>query len=291
MLMEGAADTLLPVQGTVADGLLVNLGSNNDVTVTGNVTVVNGGTFAVQDSNIASVYATDGAADTGRLLQVGGHDGTNAQTLSTNSSGHLNIADGGNTITVDGTVTVTDGLNIEGDVAHDSADGTSNPQKMGGRAIAHGTNPTAVAADDRTNWYFNRHGIPFVLGGHPNTITRVVEINDADGAQTNASMVGTINAGTKVVVTGITVTCDHANTNATAVKVGFGATTLPADSATGANGILLCHNGIAPGSGLVMGNGGAILGIGADGEELRLTCEDPAGGSVCIQFTYFTIES
>ena len=38
-LMEVAADTLQPVQGTVADGLLVNLGSNNDVsgTVTANL--------------------------------------------------------------------------------------------------------------------------------------------------------------------------------------------------------------------------------------------------------------
>ena len=43
MLMEGAANTLLPVQGTVADGLLVNLGANNDVTVTGSVTA-NAGT-------------------------------------------------------------------------------------------------------------------------------------------------------------------------------------------------------------------------------------------------------
>src|SRR3990167_6218243 len=42
-LMEGAADTLLPIQGTVADGLLVNLGTNNDVTVTGSVTA-NAGT-------------------------------------------------------------------------------------------------------------------------------------------------------------------------------------------------------------------------------------------------------
>lgn len=38
-MMEGAGNTLLPLQGTVADGLLVNLGSNNDVTVTGTVTV------------------------------------------------------------------------------------------------------------------------------------------------------------------------------------------------------------------------------------------------------------
>jgi hypothetical protein len=43
MLMEGAADTLVPAQGTVADGLLVNLGANNDVTVSGTVTA-NAGT-------------------------------------------------------------------------------------------------------------------------------------------------------------------------------------------------------------------------------------------------------
>src|SRR3990167_5219519 len=38
VLMEVAANILQPVQGTVADGLLVNLGANNDVTVTGTVT-------------------------------------------------------------------------------------------------------------------------------------------------------------------------------------------------------------------------------------------------------------
>lgn len=42
-MMEGVGNTLLPVQGTVADGLLVNLGANNDVTVTGSVTA-NAGT-------------------------------------------------------------------------------------------------------------------------------------------------------------------------------------------------------------------------------------------------------
>lgn len=43
MMMEVGSNTLQPVQGTVADGLLVNLGSNNDVTVTGSVTA-NAGT-------------------------------------------------------------------------------------------------------------------------------------------------------------------------------------------------------------------------------------------------------
>lgn len=54
-MMEVAANTLQPIQGTVADGLLVNLGANNDVTVTGTVTVgshavTNAGTFAVQNT-------------------------------------------------------------------------------------------------------------------------------------------------------------------------------------------------------------------------------------------------
>lgn len=38
LLVEGAANTLVAAPGTAADGLLVNLGSNNDVTVTGTVT-------------------------------------------------------------------------------------------------------------------------------------------------------------------------------------------------------------------------------------------------------------
>jgi hypothetical protein len=176
-------------------------------------------------------------------------------------------------------------------VTHDEVD-IDGPVKVGARAIAHGTNPTAVAADDRTDIFANRHGILFTMSGHPNTITRSVHITDAAGAQTDASMVGTIAAGTKVIVTAISVTVDKSVTAASvAVKVGFGATTIPADSTTGANGVLLDHPGIAPGSGLVLGNGGGILGIGGDGEELRLTCADPVGGNVAITFSYFTIES
>lgn len=76
-----------------------------------------------------------------------------------------------------------------------------------------------------------------------------------------------------------------------AVKVGFGPTTIPAETTTGSNGILLNHPGIAAGSGVVLGNGGGILGIGADGEELRLTCEDPIGGALTVTVSYFTIES
>lgn len=182
------------------------------------------------------------------------------------------------------------GASVSGCTAHDSAD-AGNPVKMGAKAIAHGANPTAVAAADRTDLYANRHGVLFTIGGHPNIITRSLRIGDADGAQTNATMVGTISAGTKVAVTMLAVTCDQANTSATAVKIGFGATTIPADSTTGADGVLFDHDGIPPGSGAVIGSGAGVIGIGADGEELRLTCEDPVGGAVSITFSYYTIES
>ncbi|MEY3400434.1 MAG: hypothetical protein RLZZ86_31 [Cyanobacteriota bacterium] len=186
-------------RGNATDGILVNLGTNNDVTVTGTVTANAGtGNFTVTQATAANlnatvtgtvaatqsgtwninnvsgtvslptgaatsanqateitslqllddVVATDGSAALTKLYQVGGTDGTNAQILSTNATGHLNIADGGNSITVDGTVSVTDGLNIEGDVAHDSAD-SGNPVKIGFQA--ENAFPTAVATGDRAN--------------------------------------------------------------------------------------------------------------------------------------------
>ena len=272
------------------------------MTVDGSVSVSNfpatqpvSGTVTIQDGgNTITVDGTVAATQSGTWI-LGSNSGVDIGDVTINNgsgASAVNIQDGGNTITVDGTVTVTDGLNVEGDVAHDSID-SGNPLKVGAKAIAHGTNPTAVAAADRTDLYANRAGVLFTIGGHPNIITRAVYISDATGAQTDTSIVGTIAAGTKVAVTSVAVTVDSATTAAggVAVKLGFGATTIPADSATGANGILLDHKGIAAGSGVVIGNGSGLLGIGADGEELRLTCEDPVGGGLSVTISYYTIES
>lgn len=58
MMMEVAADIVEPVQGTVADGLLVNLGSNNDVTVSGV------STSAKQDTIIGHLDGVEGILTT-----------------------------------------------------------------------------------------------------------------------------------------------------------------------------------------------------------------------------------
>ena len=39
------------------------------------------------------------------------------------------------------------------------------------------------------------------------------------------------------------------------------------------------------------GDGSGILGVGGDGEELRLSCSDPVAGNIRISYSYYTIES
>lgn len=206
-------------------------------------------------------------------------------TSNNNAAGAaaVNIQDGGNSITVDGTVTVTPSgtQNIQGNVAHDAVD-SGNPVKIGAIAIAHGTNPTAVAAADRTDVYANRAGIPFFIGGHPNIITLEAEYT---AAQTNIAVV-TVGAGAKIVVTCIAALLDNATTVDVGLRVGFGAATTPTTT-----GVVLTHPGIAPGSGYNRGSGSGILGVGADGEDLRITSQVATTGALRILVSYYTIES
>lgn len=206
-------------------------------------------------------------------------------TLVTNGAGAaaVNIQDGGNSITVDGTVTSTPSgvQSVQGDVAHDAVD-SGNPVKTGAVAIAHGTNPTAVAAGDRTNLYANRAGVPFVIGGHPNIIT--LRANSA-AAQTDIALV-TVGAGEKIVVTAVSALIANSTTVDTSVRIGFGAATTPTTT-----GVVLTHPGIAPGSGYNRGDGSGILGIGADGEDLRITNSVPTTGSIDALVSYYTVPS
>lgn len=170
-----------------------------------------------------------------------------------------------------------------GALAHDVANTLANqPQVEGFEAIAHGTNPTAVAAGDVTKAYANRAGVPFVIGGHPNIITLRA---NSTVVQADVALV-TVGAGAKIVVTRCSVTADNANTVDVAARIGFGAATTPTTT-----GVVLSHPGIAAGSGVIEGTGAGILGVGADGEDLRITNEVPTGGSIDAVISYYTIES
>lgn len=257
----------------------------------GGTSVVNGGTAGT--IAVGGIQAHDAPLSGNNPILVGGVGSSVTPTAVTNgdlsrfwltTTGALNIADAGASITVDGTVTTV------GDVSHDGVD-SGNPQKIGAKAIAHSSNPAAVAAADRTDLYANRHGILWTIGGHPN-------IQSAEyfttGAQTNDNVLPLISAGTKYVITSITVTASAANTVNTSVRLGFGTTGVPAQGTSGADAVtkvVLSHPNIPAGSGVVKGNGSGIVGIGGDGEELYITCSAPTTGSLIVQVDYYTIES
>lgn len=256
---------------TQLGGVNVAMGNGNDSTGTLRVTVAADSTGQI----ISRGPAAQDAAISGNPLANGGRASAAAPTdMSADGDVvYLWLTRKGATI-------------VDGGYAHDAVD-AGGPVKIGGRALAHGTNPTAVAAADRTDWLFNRAGIPWVIGGHPNVLTKQLNVTDADGAQTDTALV-TVSTGSKIVVTMIQVMCDKANTVDVAVRIGFGTANTPAADAAG---IVTSHPGIAAGSGIVAGNGGGIIGVGADNEDLRLTCEDPVTGAVDIIVTYYTIES
>jgi hypothetical protein len=119
-------------------------------------------------------------------------------------------------------------------------------------------------------------------------ITEEFVFTDADGAQTNFALV-TVGATDKIAVTMIDAVCDNANSVDVSVRIGFAAATLSAVSTSGVEGIILSHGGIAPGSGIIRGNGSGTVGVGADGEDLRITSEDPVGGRLCVTVSYYIL--
>lgn len=292
---DDALSSLAPVEG---DYVPLRTDANGALWVipSGTVTVGDGGSSLTVDNPTLSV--TGGGTESGALRV----------TLASDSTGVLSVDDNGGSLTVDAaelttlagavsgsemqvdivssaTLTVDLGANNDvtatGNVAHDAAD-SGNPVKVGMKAVAHGSNPTAVAASDRTDWYANRAGVPFVMGGHPNVQT--VRANYTT-AQTDAALV-TVASGAKAVVTRVMVTADNANSVDVAVRVGFGTANTPTTT-----DVIAAHPGVPAGGGFATGDGSGILGVGADDEDIRVTSEVPTGGSIDVVVSYYTVPS
>lgn len=180
-------------------------------------------------------------------------------------------------------------ISVTGNTNHGASGTAIDPLLAGCLALDHGTNPTAVTANAISRCYANRAGVPWVMAGHPNVVTAQFFWSSAK----TDTAIASVSAGAKIVVTRVSVTCSNANTVNTAVRIGFGAATLPGAPADGAaaTGILLHHAAVAAGSGVVEGVGAGILGVGADGEDLRITAGDPTSGSCSALVSYYTVES
>ena len=249
-----------------------NIGNVDIVTVPTDPFGANGDAASSSGSISAKLrfIAATGIPVTGTVT-VGSHAVTNAGTFAVQVDGNaltsLQLID--DTIKVDdaGFTVATDKVSMAGYVA-----------------VAHSANPDAADANDAVAALTNRHRVQFVIGGHPNTVT--VKHTTITTAVTDAAVV-TIAGGLKIVVTAFTFTLDNASTVFPTVLMGFGASTTPTTT-----GVLAAHGGVPAGGGFSRGDGSGILGIGADGEDLRITTTGNAtGNGLQLVVSYYTIES
>lgn len=263
-----SADGVRTLVTADANGILVDLGANNDVAVSS----VPSDPFG---ANADAASATGSISAKLRYLAATGLAGMTALPAGGNTIGDVTIS--GSALTA---LQLIDDPVFADDAAFTVA--TSKVQATGGYCVAHGSSPDAADAGDAGIFLLNRHRIPFVLGGHPNIQTLRVNYTTA---QTDTAIV-TIGSGSKIVVTQIMIVVDTATTATPSCIVGFGTANTP----TGA-GVVVSHPGIAGGGGVSRGDGSGILGVGADNEDLRVTCAVPTGGSISIIVSYFTIET
>ena len=248
--------------------------------------VTNAGTFVVQEDGAAltALQLIDNAVSGAgfNVTQMNGVNLTMGSGVAGTGVQRVSVATD-DVVTVD----LAGNNDVQGDIAHDAVN-SGNPFQLGAQAIAHGTNPTAVAAADRTRLYANRAGVPFMIGGHPNVVTKSARNT---GAQTDTALV-TVAGGLKIVVTRVSLTVDNSCTVDVDFEVGFGTATVPT-AATGAGvaGMVADFMGIQAGGGITIGDGSGMLGTGADGEDLRYSNTVPTTGNCTITVSYYTIES
>lgn len=235
-----------------------------------------GGSITVDCTTGWAPVLTDGSAAGTTGYHVLGTDGTNAQIISTNSSGHINIADGGNSITVDGSVsitgsvTITDGsgsltvdggVTVAGSVAHDAAY-SGSPVLIGGYASASA--PSDVSADgDVVRLWLDRAGRTIIGdGGGSITVDGTVAVSAVSG---NVSVVGP--AAHDAAVSGNPVRIS-----------GYASNSAPSDVADGDT----CNIWVDRAGRQIIADGGGSISVDDNGSTLSI---DDGGSSITIDGT------
>src|SRR6185369_15961275 len=181
--------------GNATDGTLVNLGANNDVTVTsGSVTVSDGGGSISVDDNggsltidNAALSVTGGGVEASALRVTIASDSTGVLSVDDNG-GNLSIDDGGNSITVDGSVTVT------------QATGTNLHAVVDSGTITTITN--VVHVDDNSgSLTVDNAALSVTGGGVESSALRVTIANDSTGVLSVDDNGGSLTVDGAVTVT------------------------------------------------------------------------------------------
>jgi hypothetical protein len=220
-----------------ADGLLVNLGTNNDVTVTGTVTatLVAGGDVDVL--TVPAPLSTTGGGTEATALRV---------TIATDSTGVLSVDDNGGVLTVDGTVTAAaqPGVDI-GDVTVNNAAGAAavNIQDGGNAITVDGTVTVgSITAGDNNIGNVDVVTMPIVAVTQSGTWDEV-GINDSGNAIT-VDWAGTappIGAGVEATALRVTLATDSTGL----VSIDDGGGTLTVDAPVGTPAFVRLSDGAA----------------------------------------------
>jgi len=280
-----------PARITAQRGIHVNLRDNAgaELGTTGNPVIItdDGAAILVDGSGVtqpishSTLAVTGGGVESGALRVTIANDSTGIMTID----GTVTANAGTGTLLVD--LAGNNDVTATGNVADDAAD-SGNPVKQGFKAVEMGAAPPAVDADDdRTDAIATPQGIQWVLGGHPNIITREYSTT---AVQTGDVIVASVDAGSHIVVTMCSAILDVDVSVTVKCRVGFGTDgAVPTEPTTGntVDAMVLVHGGIAAGSGLILGNGAAAIAVGGDGQELGVACDVPTGGDLKVLVSYY----
>jgi len=151
----------------------------------------------------------------------------------------------------------------------DNGDGTFSYTER--RAVDLSTPPARVDANVRSRWPTTREGIPFTIAGHPDIQTKNLQITAADGGQVGTAIIPGV-VGRSIVVTKCSVNTDQANSGNVSVRIGFGLVNTPNPDE---HQVIFYESSMDAGLSRIEGSGAGTIGIGADGEALRLSCTAP----------------
>lgn len=181
------------IRGSATDGLLVNLGANNDVSVTGTVTANQGGSPWQIEGELATGSPVSG---TNPVVMAGRSVGGNVSIPTMITAGALDVFGVVVASTTGTAMNINDsGAFVVGSRAHDGVDG-GNPVKIGGRVETNTSGFTAVADGDRTDAWFSDVGRQHVQSApHFAAIVSTSSLDDTFDNVTTTSNTGDITVG------------------------------------------------------------------------------------------------
>ena len=265
------------MRGNATDGTLVNLGSNNDVTISGAVTVTPSGVQEVEGDE------AEGSGSLPQPLLIGGDDGTDIKNINVDATTGDVQVDVTNTVTVTGTVSVTEPVSVDDNAASLTVDNATLDTVGGGTeaaaqrvTIANDSTGLLSVDDNSGSLTVDNATISVVGSGTEATAQRVtiatdstgvLSVDDNGGALTVDCTVAVSSLAGTVAVTqsgtwdevgindsGNAITIDWAGT-APPIGAGVEATALRVTVATDSTGVLSVDDN---GSALTVDNAGTF---------------------------------